>query len=436
MGKIALQQAQRLATLLAGGVRDGGEGSAAASESVSFEEMALLASDLLLEAGPIRLAQVDGALCVGEHHFRRSPASQVELCRLFKEKGVSGVVLKPGVSAADLAVLAHGLAGAAGGAVELADILAAAGIGTIEIRAHDPLTRSYNEAIGVIRRLFVVIESGGVPDTAELLAVAQDLARAALKDPVALLGLTMSKDYDSYSFHHSVNVGVLAMALSASMGHPLAAVAETGIAGFLHDIGKTRIDRNIVIKPGRLTAQEYTEMKRHPEYGAEIISHLAGVSAQVADAVLGHHIRYDRKGYPEWARERAFGIMSSIVAVTDCYDATTTVRAYQPQMQPMQAVEEIRRQAGTWLDRDIVERFLELTGRYPVGSLVRLDSNEIAVVFTPSSDPCGAATVKVVQDSNGTPLAEPMILSLAQSGACIVDLVDPLKQGIDVSDCF
>lgn len=304
------------------------------------------------------------------------------------------------------------------------------------LRGGDPLSCSYKQAIAALRALFAEIDSGGVPDTGPMLAVAQSLARAALRDPAALLGLTLSKDYDSIGFHHGVNVGVLAMALAASMGQPLAEVAEAGLAGFLHDVGKTKIDQGIVTKPGKLTEREYDEMKRHPEYGALLIHQMAGVHDRVAEGVLGHHIRYDRGGYPEWARGRAFGLISGIVAVVDCYDAATTLRAYQPQMQPMQAVEEIRSQGGASLDAEIVERFLELVGRYPVGSLVRLDNDEIAVVFTPTAEARGAAVVKVLVDRSGSALAEPMLRDLAQSGTRVVGLVDPLLLGIDVSCYF
>jgi len=299
----------------------------------------------------------------------------------------------------------------------------------------DPLTQNYRRALGAIREIFRQVDCGLVPEVRNLLAAAQSLASAAVRDPAELLWLTINKDCDSYSFHHSVNVGILAMALSAAMGQPLAEVEEAGMAGFLHDLGKTKIDRDIVAKPGKLTEQEYDEMKRHAEYGAILIRLMEGVHSRVANGVLGHHIRFDRGGYPEWARERTFSAMAGIVAVADCYDATTTQRVYQPQMLPAQAVEEIRSQSGTSLDGGIVACFLELAGRFPVGSLVRLDSNEIAVVFTPSSDSRGAATVQLVRDSSGTALAEPVLLSLAQSGSCIVDLVEPLLQG-EIACCI
>jgi HD-GYP domain-containing protein (c-di-GMP phosphodiesterase class II) len=322
--------------------------------------------------------------------------------------------------------------------VQRADVTAGRGTdgACASLSGDDRLTRSYNEAIGAIRALFEEIDNGGNPDTGPMLGVVQVLATAALRDPAALLGLTMGKDYDGYSFHHSVNVGVLAMALSAVMGQPLAEVAEAGLAGFLHDVGKTKIDQGIVTKPGKLTEREYDEMKRHPEYGALLIRQMEGVHDRVAEGVLGHHIRYDRGGYPEWARGRAFGLISGIVAVVDCYDAATTLRAYQPQMQPMQAVEEIRSQGGASLDAEIVERFLELVGRYPVGSLVRLDNDEIAVVFTPTAEARGAAVVKVLVDRSGSALAVPVLRDLAQIGARVVGLVDPLLLGIDVSCYF
>jgi HD-GYP domain-containing protein (c-di-GMP phosphodiesterase class II) len=300
------------------------------------------------------------------------------------------------------------------------------GIGSTKTGEEDPLVRSYHQALGAIREIFRQVDCGQVPEIRDLATAAQSLASVAVRDPAQLLGLTINKDCDSYSFHHRVNVGILAMALSAALGQPLGEVEEAGIAGFLHDVGKTKIDRGIVSKPGKLTDEEYGEMKRHSEYGALIIRQMEGLPVRVANGVLGHHIRFDRGGYPEWARGRAFSTMTEIVAVADCYDATTTQRVYQPQMLPAQAVEEIRSQGGTSLDAGIVACFLELSGRFPVGSLVRLDSNEIAVVFTPSSDPRGAATVQLVRDSSGAALAEPVLLSLAQSGSRIVDLVEPL----------
>ena len=306
----------------------------------------------------------------------------------------------------------------------------------IEVMEEDTLSHTYNEAVSAVRDIFEEIGNGRIPNSRRMLTVVSSLASAAIKEPAALLGLALIKDYDNYTFQHSVNVGVLSMALAASMGQREQEVEETGLAGFLHDIGKTRVDKDILNKPGKLNSEESAEMRRHPEHGAEIVREMEGIPERVAEAVLGHHIRYDRGGYPEWARTLSFGVTSGIVAVADFYDATTTLRAYQSPMQPTQAVKEIRKACGTSLDGEIVERFLELTGKFPTGSLVRLDSNEIGIVFTPSTHPCGAAVVKVIMDGTGNVLAEPELRSIIASGEQVVDLVDPLVKGIDVSRYF
>ena len=432
-----LQHAQRLATLLSGAIRGAGLYPPGHPASLQpFREMEAVISAQQRETGEIRLAVTDGVLSVGEHLFFAPSAPLQELINRLEEKGVAGLILKPGVLAQDLTVLARLMADPSGTAVELGQGLKRAGVQLIEVMEEDTLSHTYNEAVSAVRDIFQEIGKGRIPNSRRMLTVVSSLAMTAIKEPAALLGLALIKDYDNYTFQHSVNVGVLSMALSASMGQPPHEVEEAGLAGFLHDIGKTRVDKEILNKPGKLNTDESLEMRKHPEHGAEIVREMEGVPERVAEAVLGHHIRYDRGGYPEWARSLPFGVTSGIVAVADFYDATTTLRAYQRPMQPTQAVEEIRNACGTSLDREIVERFLELTGRFPTGSLVRLDSNEIAVVFTPSTHECGAAVVKVILDSHGRKLTEPELRSIIASGERIVDLVDPLVKGIDVSRYF
>lgn len=216
------------------------------------------------------------------------------------------------------------------------------------------------DAVGALRDVFEEIGRGVIPRTEALLARVRELAGAALKDPAALLELEPTGEDESYTFQHSVSVGVLALALSASLGHAPELVAECGLAGFLHDIGKTRVDLEILDKPGKLSSDEFIEMRRHPEYGAEIVRGMAGVPVTVVEAVLGHHVRFDRTGYPESARTLCFGIPCAIVAVADFYDATTTLRSYQRPMLRKEALEALRRARGTVLDGTIVEGFLEL----------------------------------------------------------------------------
>jgi putative nucleotidyltransferase with HDIG domain len=432
-----LQQAQRLATLLTGGIRGVGyypQGHPAALQP--FREMENAIGSMQGEQGEVRVAVVDGILSVGQPLFFTPTPPLQELARRLEQRGIFGMVLKRGVDAGDLMELARLLGESEGDAAQVKEGLAQAGVESIEVLEEEALTETYHEAVGAIREIFHEIGTGRIPNSRRMLNVVSSLAAVAVKQAPTLLGLTMIKDYDNYTFQHSVNVGVLAMALSASMGEPRDQVEEAGMAGFLHDVGKTRVNKGILNKPGKLSHEEYLEMKRHPEYGAEIVRQMEGVPERVAEAVLGHHIRYDRAGYPEWARTLPLGVTSGIVAVADCYDATTTLRSYQRPMQPKEAVDKIRTLSGTSLNTDIVESFLELAGKFPTGSLVRLDSNEIAVVSLPSSDDAGAAVVKVIIDRGGKALVEPELRRLVPGGERIVDLVDPLVKGIDVSRYF
>ncbi|MBJ6798776.1 HD domain-containing protein [Geomonas sp. Red259] len=225
----------------------------------------------------------------------------------------------------------------------------------------DRLSELCLDAVGALRDIFAEIGKGLIPAAEPLMDRVRALAHAARKDPASLLQLDPTREDDRYTFQHSVSVGLLALALAASLGHEGEQVAECGMAGFLHDIGKSRVDLHILDKPGKLSGDEVLEMQKHPEYGAEIVRGMAGVPASVVEAVLGHHVRFDRTGYPESARTLCLGIPCAVVAVADFYNATTTLRAYQRPMLRDEAVEALRRARGTVLDDTIVEGFLELT---------------------------------------------------------------------------
>ena len=202
-------------------------------------------------------------------------------------------------------------------------------------------------------------------------------------------------------------------------------------------MGKTKVDKKIINKPSKLNAVEFAEIKKHSEIGASIIGEMEGFEPRIAEAVLGHHIHFDRKGYPEWAKDEPFNFMTNILAVADCYDAITTLRVYQRPLNPKAAVDKLRKLTDTVLDTSLVTSFVEMMGKYPVGTLVRLDNNEIAVVFRPNRENGDAPIVKVVLDAAGRRLENPRVQGLEHPGgtryASIVDVVDPSLKNIDVA---
>jgi putative nucleotidyltransferase with HDIG domain len=415
-----------------------------------LQELAGILGDMLAAQPEIHLGVVKGVFFIERHLLvNPNPAVSALVERLTK-KGINALTIYAGVTPDDLFRFTLHLARRETTSDLIPEELEKNGIRTIRLgidqlvygssehEAGSGRSRTYFEALSVIRDITREIENGEIPSSSRINAVVGNMVSETMKDHTTLLGLAMIKDYDNYTFNHSINVGILSLALGAYIGMDREDLRDTNTAGLLHDIGKTGINKNILNKPGKLSAEEYEQIKKHSEIGAEIIDKMEDIDHRVADAVLGHHIKFNRSGYPEWAKERKFGTISEIVAVADCYDATTTLRSYNAPVSPKVAINILRQLAGTSLNGELVGKFEEMMGRYPVGTLVRLDTNEIALVVRPHPTESKIPSIKVVIDSRGEVLVEPKLISLAVTDgkplATIVAPVDPLLKNIDISN--
>jgi HD-GYP domain-containing protein (c-di-GMP phosphodiesterase class II) len=451
MREISLGNAQRIVTLLSAAMKGMTLYPAGHPAIIHpLQEIMAVSDKVLLSQPEIRIGLLDGVLFVDDHLFFTPTTAMEDLAGRLLEKELSGIIVKYGVTLRELTLFVALLGNGKLNAQEIEKEMADQGVVGIsmKIMAEDnqekegeddecDALQTYSQALDAMREVFRDIENGRIPSSQQVITVVKSLASLTIQDPATLLALSMIKDYDNYTFNHSVNVGVISMSLGAALGLGREEIEDVGVAGFLHDIGKTRISINILNKPGKLTAAEFEEMKKHAESGMKIINEMEGIDSQIAQAVLGHHIGYDRHGYPEWARGLPFNSMSEIVAVADCYDAATTLRPYRRPINPKAALDAILGLSGTYLNAKLVEKFLEMMGKYPVGTLVRLDNNEIAVVFRPNPENSEAPTIKVVQDAAGRELETPLVQRLADKGrncyASIVDVVDPLLKNIDVA---
>ena len=307
----------------------------------------------------------------------------------------------------------------------------------LDVSSDDHL-EMYNRAVTALRTVCREIERGRIPGSSQVVQIVDRMAEIIMHEPVALLGLAMIRDYDNYTFTHSINVGVLAMALGAALGLDAKSVRVLGIAGQLHDIGKTMVPKNILNKPGKLSSTEFEEMKRHPELGSKIIQEMEGLPPHLASIVLGHHLHYNRSGYPEWANKLPFDQLIDIIAVADTYDAMTTLRVYQHPINPKKALLDMKAMTNTMLDGAVVERFVKMMGTYPVGTLVRLDNNEVAIVCRPNPVNEDAPLVRILFEEDGKRLRAPREQALIDpDGICyarIVAVVDPLLKNVDAGE--
>jgi putative nucleotidyltransferase with HDIG domain len=449
------QGALRVITLFSGAVK--GMTFYPASHPAIYQPLQEL--DKILGSTLGRVAEVswgiiDGVMFFEEHLFITPSTAVADLSNRMLEKNVGRIIMTAGLAFEELQCFVRLFSVKGPGFEALSDQMKQEGITHIRLvqqgaelfeNPQDEDTDDgdsgdalvvYGQALTAIRGICRDIERGRIPNSASVIRVVDRMVGITMQDPSTLLGLAMIKDYDNYTFNHCVNVGVLAMALGAATGLDVMSVKSLGIAGQLHDIGKTMIPKLILNKPGKLSSTEFEEMKRHPELGAKIIREMEGLDPHIAHIVLGHHLHYNRSGYPEWAQKLPFNQMIDIVAIADTYDAITTLRVYQHPVNPRAALTEMQTIAGTYLDRDLVAVFAEMMGKYPVGTLVRLDTNEVAVVYRPNPMDDEAPIVRILIEGDGTRLSVPREQSLVEHDgaryATVVAVVDPLLKNIDV----
>ncbi len=295
----------------------------------------------------------------------------------------------------------------------------------------------YGRAMTVVNEIFEDVHLGRIPCSKKAKQVVKDMAKLTLSDPHALFALSMLKSYDNYTFTHSVNVSVIALAVGRSCGLSEEPLRTLGLGGLLHDIGKLKIDLAIINKPGRLTEQEFSQIMTHPRLGAEIAGNTPGIPPGAIDIVLGHHLRYDRQGYPADAQLHGPPEMSHITAIADTYDAVTTLRAYQRPVTPRQALSLMRKVSGSMLHPEYLKAFSTSLGTYPVGSLVRLVTNEIGLVTRVGTDNPDEIELKILFNTEGKHLLEPCSRSLSSNEKNqVVAEVDSFIKGINPIDYF
>ena len=173
----------------------------------------------------------------------------------------------------------------------------------------------------------------------------------------ALMAAIDAKDH--YTFSHSENVAYYAQELAKAYGMDEEAVKIIYEAGLLHDIGKIGIDESIINKPGKLTDQEYETIKGHVELAVGIIRHLPSLD-YVIPAVIGHHERYDGKGYPRRLKGEGIPLMARILCIADSFDAMVSKRSYKQEMDVQTALKIIDEEAGYQFDPQLAHIFIEL----------------------------------------------------------------------------
>ncbi len=221
----------------------------------------------------------------------------------------------------------------------------------------------------------------------ELVNAAKSIVAEILDTENLVPNLTDLRSYDDYTYHHSVNVAVYATIIAKQMGLRWQDVELVGIAGICHDLGKTQIDEAILNKPGKLTDEEFAEIKKHSRFSFDLLEDNYKISAKVRQAVLYHHENENGTGYPDGKQGKDIPLFSKIIHVADVYDALTSKRPYKDPYSPAEAMEYIMGGANILFDSQVVAATLESVPAYPAGIEVLLSNGETGVVVRKSKMP-------------------------------------------------
>lgn len=232
----------------------------------------------------------------------------------------------------------------------------------------------------IVRGVFDDARLGRAIRVADVAPIVDDIAAQIARSPHAMLGITQLKNKDEYTYLHSVAVCTLMVNMARHMGLDEAAVRDLGLAGLLHDIGKMGIPEPILNKAGRLTDEEFLLVRGHPEHGYMLLSDAPDISEMALDVCRHHHEKIDGSGYPFGLTGDGISLAARLGAICDIYDALTSDRIYKDAWTAPQAVAAMWSWEGH-LDRELLFTFMQSIGVFPIGMLVRLRSNRLAIVL-------------------------------------------------------
>jgi HD-GYP domain-containing protein (c-di-GMP phosphodiesterase class II) len=338
--------------------------------------------------------------------------------------------------------------------------MAAAGVGNIEVEPapdeseeseeqKQAAKRVYAQGVAVTRELVSSVRLGRATSVKRVKRAVQLIVDQVLNNETSLVGLTTIRDYDEYTFTHSVNVCIFSVALGRKLGFARMQLYDLGLAALLHDVGKARVPLEILNKTTGLDEAEWKRMQAHPWLGTLTLFEMRAYDETPYRAILvahEHHMKTDLTGYPRAVRPRSLGIYSRIVAVADGFDAATTRRSYQTvPIEPDQVLREMWENPKRGYDPVLVKALINLIGIYPVGTCVILDTFEVAIVAAPSPDGqhLNRPLVRIAVDVNGAAVPPPgdtvALTERNESGAyrrSIVKVTNPSRYGLVVGDYF
>ena len=247
----------------------------------------------------------------------------------------------------------------------------------------------------------------------EVLESVTEIIEELLSNKNIVVNLTDIRTKDNYVFAHSVNVAVLALITGIAMGYNRQKLHNLAVGAMLHDIGKLKVPSSILNKPGKLTKEEFEIIKKHSEWGYEILKANFDLNITSCIAAYQHHERYNGEGYPQGLVGEQIHEFAQIIGLVDMYDAITADRVYRKAFPTHEAFEMIAASGDYLFKFDLVKTFLDHVAAYTYGTIVRLSTGEIALVMETKKGMSLRPKVKVIFDNDGNPVVKNVYLDLS-----------------------
>ena len=319
-----------------------------------------------------------------------------------------------------------------------------------EERQKEVAKRTYERSVAITNELAESARMGRTANVKKVKRAVQGIVDQVLNNEVTLIGLTTIRDYDNYTFTHSVNVSIFAVSMGKRLGLSKLQLYDLGMGAFLHDVGKARIPIEVLNKTERLTRQEWLNMQLHPTQGAVTLFSFRGhgdIPYRSMIAAYEHHMGIHLKGYPQSLRPRELSVFSKIITVADVFDAATSLRVYKhrdPKKPPEILQELLEDHERLGIDLALVKALINLLGIYPVGTCVILDTYEVAIVHgvNPDAEQIHRPLIRLVYSADGSRVTDGPVIDLAEMGPdgdykrTIIKVTDPEKYQVNVGDYY
>jgi putative nucleotidyltransferase with HDIG domain len=263
-----------------------------------------------------------------------------------------------------------------------------------------------------VEQITLAIEQGNDLNLQDARPVIRECVESIKANASAMFWMSRIKSRDAYTAEHCLRVAIFTVAFARFLGLPDEDLEIAGICGLLHDLGKLKVPGEILNKPGALSPAENVIMQQHTTFGYELLSSNPKLDPIIQDVTRHHHERMDGRGYPQQLEEWQISRLARLVSIVDAFDAMTSDRCYRDGMPASDAIRVLYRNRGRQFDADMVEAFIRMVGIYPPGTLVELNSGEVALIVTVHPGKKLKPRIEILMDASKT-LVTPRIVDLA-----------------------